>query len=391
MRTIGNDERRARLGKRHCLAEPSPGVAEVAGAMVGLHSSDPATVFLSARARIPGLKQGDVEDALYERRSVVRILAMRRTMFVVPVEMAPLLHYSSTISLIAPEQKRLADMVEKAGIAADGAEWVRRVSEHTLDALRARGEAVATELTKDVPELGERITFYKSDGSVLTTVGMSTRVLFLLATEGRIVRGRPKGTWVSSLYRWVPTETWLGAPLTEMDKPDAQAALLTKWLGTFGPATERDIRWWTGWAAVQVRKALARIGAIQVEVESGPAFVLADDIEPVAPVDRWVALLPSLDPTTMGWKERGWYLGPHAGRLFDSNGNAGQTVWVDGKIVGGWGQRKDGEVVWHLLEDVDRAAAGEIARQASELQEWIGDRVVVARFRSPLDKDLGDR
>jgi hypothetical protein len=66
-------------------------------------------------------------------------------------------------------------------------------------------------------------------------------------------------------------------------------------------------------------------------------------------------------------------------------------VWVDGKIVGGWGQRKDGEVVWHLLEDVDRAAAGEIARQASELQEWIGDRVVVARFRSPLDKDLGAR
>ncbi len=377
------------MATRHHLASPGADVSQVAEAMVGLHSSDPATVYLSARARIPGLKKGDVEAALYDERSVLRMLAMRRTMFVVPVDLAPLLHYSSTVALIAPQRKLLVDMVEQAGFAKDGNAWVSEVTERTLEALSARGEAVATELTQDVPELGQKITFYKKDGSVLTRVGMSTRVLFLLATEGKAVRARPKGTWVSSLYRWAPFEDWIGGPLEAMDKAEAQAALLTRWLRAFGPGTELDMKWWTGWPVTQVRAALATIGAVEVEVESGPAYVLPDDLEQVEQVAPWVALLPGLDPTTMGWKERDWYLGPHYPRLFDSNGNAGQTVWVDGRIVGGWGQRPTGEITWDLLEDLAPEAVTEISRQAEELREWIGDKVVTPRFRSPMDRELG--
>jgi len=356
--------------------------------MTGLHSSDPATVYLSARARVSAFKQGDLEAALYEKKSLVRILAMRRTMFVVPVELAPILHYSSTVALMGPERRRLERMVENAGIAEDGASWVSEMTERTLDALRKRGEAVATELTEDVPELGEKITFNKKDGSVLTTVGMSTRILFLLATEGRILRGRPKGSWVSSLYRWAPMDDWLGGPMPEVSKPEAQTALLTRWLATFGPGTELDMKWWTGWPVTQVRAALATIGAMEVDLEGGTGYVLPDDPGPGETVEPWVALLPSLDPTTMGWKERGWYLGPHAPRLFDTNGNAGQTIWVDGRIVGGWGQRRTGEIRWQLLEDVGTDAAAEIERHAAELESWLTDKVVIARFASPSDKEL---
>jgi len=357
--------------------------------MIGLHSSDPATVYLSARARVSGLKQDDVEAALYDQRTVVRILGMRRTMFVVPVDLAPLLHFSSTVALMAAERRRLVGMVEDAGIANDGEVWVASVTERTLSALRARGEAVATELIDDVPELAEKITFYKKDGSVLATVGMTTRVLFLLAAEGKIVRGRPKGSWVSSLYRWAPMEEWIGRPLEEMSRTVAQAELLRLWLGAFGPGTELDMKWWTGWPVTQVRAALAGIGAVEVEVETGSAYLLPDDLEPVAPPPHWVALLPGLDPTTMGWKERDWYLGGHAHRLFDRNGNAGQTVWVDGRVVGGWGQRATGEIVWDLLEDVGAEVVDEIGRQAEDLRLWMGDRVVIPRFRSPMDVELG--
>jgi len=356
--------------------------------MVGLHSSDPATVYLSARARIPGLKPGDLEAALYDERSVVRVLGMRRTMFVVPTDLAPLLHYSSTVALMAAERRRIVKMVEDAGIATNGTRWVERVSERTLEALHARGEALATELTKDVPELGEKITFYKKDGSVLSTVGMSTRILFLLANEGRIIRGRPNGSWVSSLYRWAPMETWIGGPMAEIDQPQAQCLLLTRWLRSFGPATELDMKWWTGWPVTQVRRALAEIGAVEVQVDSGPAYLLPDDTTPVEPVSSWVQLLPSLDPTTMGWKQREWYLGPHYPRLFDRNGNAGPTVWVDGRVVGGWAQRSSGEIVWELLEDVGTEAISEVERQAGALADWLGERVVIPRFRSPSDKAL---
>jgi hypothetical protein len=391
VRTVSNDERRWRLATRHRLATLAEDVVEAADAMTGLHSSDPASVYLSARARVVGFKQDDLEYALYDAKSLVRLLAMRRTLFVVPVEMAPLLQHSSTVALGAPERKRLAGWVESYDIADDGPAWVASVSEKTLRALRKRGEAVATELTKDVPELGEKITFYKKDGSVLTTVGMSTRILFLLAAEGKVIRGRPKGTWVSSMYRWAPMDDWLGGPMPEMSKPEAQAAVLHKWLATFGPGSEIDMKWWTGWPVTQVRAALATIGAVEVETESGTGYVLPDDLDPVPAVDPWVALLPALDPTTMGWKERDWYLGSHAPRLFDRNGNAGQTIWVDGRIVGAWGQRASGEVVWELLEDIGRESLAEVERQSEEVESWLSDKRVIARFASPLDRELSAR
>jgi Winged helix DNA-binding domain len=391
VRAISDHERRARLALRHRLLDLAADVVEAAEAMTGLHSSDPASVYLSARARVTGFKQDDLEYALYEAKTLVRLLAMRRTLFVVPATMAPLLQHSSTVALGGPERKRLAGWVESYGIADDGPAWVAVVSDKTMSALRERGEAVATELTKDVPELGEKITFYKKDGSVLTTVGMSTRILFLLAAEGKVIRGRPKGTWVSSMYRWAPMDDWLGGPMPEMSKPEAQAAMLERWLGSFGPGTEIDMKWWTGWPVTQVRAALATIGAVEVQLEKGTGYVLADDQDLVEADEPWVALLPALDPTTMGWKEREWYLGPHASRLFDRNGNAGQTIWVNGKIVGAWGQRVSGDVVWELLEDIGRESLAEVERQAEELGTWLSDKRVIARFASPLDRELSAR
>ena len=100
------------------------------------------------------------------------------------------------------------------------------------------------------------------------------------------------------------------------------------------------------------------------------------------------ALLPALDPTVMGWKERAWYLGEHAPALFDRSGNAGPTVWWNGRIVGGWVQRKDGEVVFRLLEDVGAEATAAVAAEAERLAEWLGETRVLPRFRTPLERTL---
>jgi hypothetical protein len=102
----------------------------------------------------------------------------------------------------------------------------------------------------------------------------------------------------------------------------------------------------------------------------------------------WVALLPGLDPTTMGWRDRAWYLGDHGPALFDTNGNAGPTVWVDGRVVGGWAQHRDGHVVTRLLEDVGRAATRAVDDAAVALAEWFGDVRVTTRFGNPLQKEL---
>ena len=74
----------------------------------------------------------------------------------------------------------------------------------------------------------------------------------------------------------------------------------------------------------------------------------------------------------MGWVARDWYLGPHGPTLFDRSGNPGPTVWVDGRVVGGWAQRgSDGRVVYRLLEKVSAAERRAIERRADELTEWL--------------------
>jgi hypothetical protein len=90
----------------------------------------------------------------------------------------------------------------------------------------------------------------------------------------------------------------------------------------------------------------------------------------------------------MGWADRSWYLGDHGSRLFDRNGNAGPTVWVDGRIAGGWAQRASGEVVYRLLEDVSVEARNAVDAEVSRISEWLGATRFVPRFRTPLEMEL---
>jgi winged helix DNA-binding protein len=389
VRTISDEERRARLVRRHHLASPATSVEDAARSVFGLHSSDPVSVYVSAWARMKRFAVADLEQALYERRSLVRMLGMRRTMFVVPVDAAAVMDEACTKTIASRERRRLVRLIEEAGIApaGRGSRWLARVERATLAALSARGEATARELSAEVPELREKIAF--GEGKTWGgTMGMSTRVLFLLAANGAVLRGRPLGTFVSSQYRWALTERWLGEPLPTIGHAEAGAELVRRYLRAFGPVTITDLRWWTGWTARSANSALADAGAVEVALARGTGFVLEDDLRAVRAPAASVALLPGLDPTIMGWKERDWYLGPHAPRLFDRAGNAGPTVWVDGRVVGGWAQAPDGEIRVELLEPVTPTARRAIDAQRERLRSWFGDVRFVTRFRSPIERSL---
>jgi hypothetical protein len=215
-----------------------------------------------------------------------------------------------------------------------------------------------------------------------------TRMLLLLAAEGRIVRGRPRGSWVSGQYRWSVADDWLPGGVAEWSTQEAQTELVRRWLAGFGPATIADLKWWSGLPMGQVRRAVAEAGAVEVDLDGTPGLVLADDLDPVPAPEPWAALLPALDPTTMGWAGRDFYLGPHRPALFDRNGNAGPTIWWDGHVVGGWAQRRTGEVVLRLLEDVGADATTAIEAEAALLADWLGPVRVTPRFRTPLEREL---
>lgn len=389
MRWVSDDERRARIGVRHGLSSKVRDALEATRAMTALHSSDPSTVYLSAWARVRGFAPEDLEGLLYEDRALVRFYGMRRTLWVMEDEMVPIVHHSSTKAIGHRERARTVKLLEEGGITDDGEAWLSSRVPLTLEAIRVGGQVLTRDLTKRVDGLTGKLVFHNAAGDQIGTTGVGSRLLTQLALESRVVRGRPAGSWTSGQYRWSRTEDWLDGPIAEMPGEDASAGLLTRWLTTFGPATETDVKWWTGWPLRQVRAAIAGVGAVEVELEGTQVgYLLPHDLDVVHPSEPWVALLPSLDPTTMGWKQREWYMGQHTTRLFDRNGNAGPTIWTDGRVVGGWAQRKDGVVVCELLEDVGAETAERIEGEIARLQEWLGETIVTPRFRSPSDRAL---
>jgi hypothetical protein len=391
-RHIGVAERRARLalGQRLAVSARAVSPEEVAASLVALHGTDPATVYLAVGARLAdaGKAVPEVERALYEDRTLVRMHGMRHTVFVFPTGLAAVVHASTGLAIAA---KARAGLIKDMTTGSDGRlteEWLAEVEASALAALARRGQATVNELTRDEPRLKEQFT-YGAGKSYESPHTVSSRLMRVLGVEGRVVRGRPLGSWTSSQFRWAVAPPHPGLLLAE-----AQAELLRRWLRVCGPATEADLKWWTGWKVTDVRRSLAAVGAVAVTLDDGgTGYVAAGDVGPVGgPAEPWAALLPGLDPTAMGWQERDWYLAPDLRpALFDGSGNVGPTLWWDGRVVGGWAQRSSGEVVWRLLDTdgVGREARAAISAEAARLGAWLGSTRITPRFRTPLERELG--
>lgn len=391
LRTVSDDERRARLAARHAL-DPEHRVASVpaaVAAMTCLHATEPANVYLSAHAR-SGATRADVHRALYEDRSVVLQLAMRRTVFAFPRTVLPAVWGSASARVAAQLAARLAKEVEANGLAADGVAWVA----DTCAAVRTRlHEAPATtqQLREDLPALALRLELApgKRYGGEFP---IAPRVLSVLAADGSVLRGEPAAGWKVSRPFWTTTETWLGAAPEPMEEREGYEELVRRWLWSFGPGTEADLVWWLGATKGAVRRALADVGAREVRLTDGSAAWLhPDDTAQVAAPEPWAKLLPALDPTTMGWRGRGFYLGDLAPRLFDSNGNGGPTAWWNGRIVGGWTQAPDGEVVIVPAAPLPSEARHPLAAEAERLTAWLDGEVVRSVYQSPLARAFESR
>jgi len=385
VRKIEVTERRARLARRHRVApgHRASDVVDAARSLVCLHATDPATVYLSARARVDGMTMADLERALYVDRSLVKHLAMRRTLFVFPREALGFTQAAASAPVADTERRRLVRDVEKAGLHQDGPGWLSEASEQVLAALRDGREATSSELRDELPSLAGSIA-YGEGRSWGGQAAVGPRVLTTLSAAGRIVRASNEGGWTTSRPRWASMESWLGEEIAPQPEGEAAAKLVEHWLRAFGPGTAADIKWWLGSTVATVRKALAAVDAVEVDLDGRTGYLLPDDLDGTDPVEPWVALLPPLDPTTMGWADRDWYLGPYKPQLFDTTGNAGPTVWSDGRIVGGWHQSDTGEVVVQMLEDVGAEALRALEHEAAGLTQWLGGTRVLPRFPSPL-------
>ncbi len=388
MLTISDAERRDRLALRHGLARPFADILAATRSLAALHATEAATVHLALRARVAGVEVADVEAALYDERSIVKQLAMRRTLFVFPRDLLPAAWGSAAARVAGQQRNQVLKDVAASGLDPDPEAWLARTAEAVL-ALLADGEARTTaRLREEIPALGARVRRGTPERRWGGEFPIGPNVMTLLGARARVLRGRNAGHWRLNKPAWVAAEAWLGEVPTPLPEADGWAVLVRRWLATFGPGTEADVVWWLGATKTIVRRALADVGAVAVALDGGATgWVLPDDTDPLPAADRpepWAALLPTLDPTVMGWKERDFYLDPaDRAHLFDTNGNAGNTAWWNGRIVGSWVQDDDARV--HVLPrgDVGREALAALAAEAERLTGWLDGVRITNVYASP--------
>ena len=278
--------RRARLLARHQLSVPAGTIAGAVDAMVALHATDPVTVYLSARARVPATTVEAVDEALYGSRAIVRMLGMRRTVFVVPAPRFPVVQRACTDDVARRLRRQLERDLANGGVGdGDAAGWLRDLGDAVLRALAARGSATGAQLSADEPRLRTQLV-YVPDKSYGGTANITSRVLVMLAAEGHMIRGHRRGGWSSGQFEWFPAAAWLAAPGSaadgaggpadaDLDVATARAELARRWLLTFGPAPVSDLQWWAGWTGAQTKAALAALPVCEADLHGQPGVAAA--------------------------------------------------------------------------------------------------------------------
>src|SRR4051794_10484733 len=240
MRRVTDDERRARLAVRHALAPAHRAASpeDATRAMTVLHATEPATVYLSCWARVPGVRPGDVDRALHDDRSLVKQLAMRRTVFVFPRDLLSATWPSASARVARTERAQMVRDVVTAGIAGDGDAW--------LDRARADVLAVLADVPDGLTAADVRRAAPWIDVKVAVRPGMawaSPRVLTQLGATADLARGENTGRWRTSRPRWTLMRHWLGDVSPMWKEADGWRELVRRWLRTFGPGIEDDIVW----------------------------------------------------------------------------------------------------------------------------------------------------
>ena len=390
--------------KQHLLASSHQhDLLRVTRDIVALHATSATSPYLSLWARVAGFEREMLDDALYEQRSLAKVLSMRMTVHAVPTDELPLFmrSYESVIDSRTPPRFRGSGLLVQARICREQGQeaCLQDLHGRVLQVLRERGAATAREITELVPQLRTKIRHdigkpYQGEFSV------GSRLLNSMTAQGLIIRARPRGTWRSNLYEYAAFSDWFPEiDLQSVSVQEARRGVVQRYVAAFGPTSVDDIVWWTGLSRTVAQEALEPLWPLLSEVAieglSDRFLMLRSDAQELSrfspPDGPYVFLLPSLDPYIMGFRQRRRFLAQeHYEKVFDRAGNALPTVWVNGRVVGAWDQRQTGgSVVFGLFERVSEREQALLLEKARGLGTFLGDTFIKpAFFHTPFTRAL---
>ena len=318
--------------ERQFLTErrPREELGAVVGAIGGLHAQMLPAAELAAWARIDGLRPGDLDAELWERRSLVKTWAMRGTLHLLP----------------AGEYGLWQAALDTYDHYLKGA-WLRGfgIEREELDLLldTVRGVLGGEGLTRD--ELAEAVAVAAGSPALGEKLRDSWGAYLKPASfRGSLCFGPSRGRNVT----FVSPSAWLGAsggPAPE----EALAEVTRRYLGVYGPATAAEYsRWWGPRRPAQATRYLRALGdeAVEVDVEGEPHWALAAQAGAMAGAtpSGAVRLAPAFDPYVIASaRDVPAILAPeHKARVHRPQGWISPVLLADGRIEGVWSHERAG-------------------------------------------------
>ncbi len=349
------------LQKHHLTRSTKSGdIPGIVDDICALHATVPTTMYLSLFMRMPQFKKEDLEHEMYHIRSLGKIRCMRKTLHLLTKKMLPVA-FAATNGIIEPLFEKYLDLLGMSKREYDEA------SNAITEALGDKGLS-----SKEVKETLE------------SNVNVSA-ILNVMCDQGLLIRGPPKGSWKSNIHTYYRFDVFFpDINFNSMNEEKAKETLVTQYLASFGPATETDVSWWTGWTKTETKRILEvlqdQILHVDVEDTKSDFMVLKsqENTQDTLNSEESITLLPLLDPYIMGYKERERYLDPeHIDLVFDRSGNATSTILVNGRIIGIWDFEQAPSFVKVLLfEETKEPIFQEICLEAKRIGKFVAGKDV---------------
>jgi hypothetical protein len=319
------EDRRRLTSLRMCaqlLAGNAAGsAAEAVRHLLALQGQDYPGVLWSAAIRAQGAVEADVTDAI-ARGDLVRSWPLR-----------------GTLHLLAPEDLRwMLDLTAERTLArSQGVYRARDLDESVFD--RAR-DLLTEELAGRPPRTRRELMAVMERAGLDPSGQRGINILGNLALKQVLVVGPHDGKQptFALLDEWV-------RPGDRPERDDALGRLALRYFTGHGPATVRDLAWWSGLTLTEARRgrdvALPKLATLELGVGDAdePLHLSPDvlDAEGAAEIPE-ALMLAGFDEFLLGYSDRSAAIAPDQEELVvpGKNGLFLSTMVRSGEVVGTW-------------------------------------------------------
>ncbi|WP_419992465.1 winged helix DNA-binding domain-containing protein [Streptomyces boninensis] len=340
-----------RLHAHHLSERLSRSGLPAAAGRCGVQNSPPGSALLALHARVRGLTQDRLDQAVAEDKSLLQSWCMRGAPFYFPTVDAPVF----TTGVLPPTEEVMRHFILGAGPAVDklglglteaveltGAEIGDVLTGRRL-AIDALGSELAERIAHKLPKKQRDI--WEQEGPHAAGQPLGEAVVHFcirILTLQRVVCFAPRA---GNKAPFVLTEEWLRDPIPDTDPQAARAELLRRYLRCYGPSTRADFAAWLGVRAGDAAPWWSLVEDEMTQVDFGrKTWVLAEDLDTLRspPTPVGVRLLPPRDPYTQV-RDRETIVDKKYHRdVWKTVGEPG-AVLAGGEITGIWRPRKSGQ------------------------------------------------